>query len=99
MARTKDAPLLDGLLDWGGVASLGHLEVYRATQPGEIVKRAAAASVVLTNKTPLSAETIAGPMILHEVVGGGVTPFLRMRLPYLASSPVMTTAKAPRARS
>jgi len=68
MARTNDAPLitvldaghlLDGLLDLGGVASLGHLEVYPATQPGEIVKRAAAASVVLTNKTPLSAETIA----------------------------------------
>lgn len=68
MARTKDAPLitvldaghlLDGHLDWGGVASLGHLEVYPTTQPGEIVKRAAAASVVLTNKTPLSAETIA----------------------------------------
>ena len=37
-------------------------------------------------------------MILHELVGEDVTPFLRMRLPYLLSSPVMTTAKAPCAR-
>jgi glycerate dehydrogenase len=68
MTRTPRSPLitvldaghlLDGGLDWGDVASLGRLEVYPSTAPGDIVTRAAEASVVLTNKTPLSAETIA----------------------------------------
>jgi glycerate dehydrogenase len=68
MKRTTDDPLiavldvghlLDGLLDWGDVASLGRLEVHSSTAPDKVVARAAGASVVLTNKTPLSAETIA----------------------------------------
>jgi len=67
MTRTTDSPLmavldaghlLDGNLDWGDVASLGRLEVYPSTAPRDVVARAAGASVVLTNKTPLSAETI-----------------------------------------
>jgi glycerate dehydrogenase len=68
MTPTTDAPLitvldaghlLDGGLDWGDVASLGRLEVYPSTALDDIVTRAAEASVVLTNKTPLAAETIA----------------------------------------
>ena len=51
--------LLDGGLDWGDVARLGRLEVRDSTAPDEVRAHAAAAPVVLTNKTPLSAETIA----------------------------------------
>ena len=51
--------LLDGGLDWGDVARLGRLEVHHSTAPTEVRAHAAAAPVVLTNKTPLSAETIA----------------------------------------
>lgn len=67
MTRTTDSPLmvvldaghlLDGNLDWGDVVSLGRLEVYPSTASRDVVARAAGASVVLTNKTPLSAETI-----------------------------------------
>ena len=35
----------------------------------------------------------------HSIHFTGVTPFTRMTLPYFAVSPVMTTAKASRARS
>jgi glycerate dehydrogenase len=51
--------LLDGGLDWGEVAALGKLVSYPRTPTSEIVRRASGAAVVLTNKTPLSAETIA----------------------------------------
>lgn len=51
--------LLDGNLDWGDVASLGRLEVYQSTAPAEVVARAKDASIVLTNKTPLTAQTMA----------------------------------------
>ena len=51
--------LLDGGLDWGDVARLGRLEVHHSTAPAEVTAHAAAAHVVLTNKTPLTAETIA----------------------------------------
>jgi hypothetical protein len=45
--------LLDGGLDWGDVARLGRLEVHHSTAPAEVTAHAAAAHVVLTNKTPL----------------------------------------------
>ena len=51
--------LLDGGIDWGEVAALGKLVSYPRTPTSEIVRRASGAAVVLTNKTPLSAETIA----------------------------------------
>ncbi|MBE2181569.1 MAG: D-2-hydroxyacid dehydrogenase [Chthoniobacterales bacterium] len=51
--------LLDGGLDWGDLPSLGHLTVHDHTPPGEVVARASAAQIVLTNKTPLTADTLA----------------------------------------
>ncbi|MDQ0873263.1 glycerate dehydrogenase [Paenibacillus sp. V4I3] len=50
-----------GDLDWSGLDSLGNLVVYDRTAESQIVERAADAEIVLTNKTPLSAE------ILHKL--------------------------------
>lgn len=44
---------------WDGVEALGTLTVHERTPADEIVERAKDADVVLTNKTPLSAETLA----------------------------------------
>ena len=44
---------------WDGVEALGDLTVYDRTDPEQILSRAAGAEVILTNKTPLSAETLA----------------------------------------
>ncbi len=43
---------------WTAVERLGELTVYDRTAPADIVRRSAEADVVLTNKTPLSAETL-----------------------------------------
>ena len=48
-----------GDLDWGALAALGVLEVHDRTQADQILVRCEGASAVLTNKTPLDAETIA----------------------------------------
>lgn len=48
-----------GDLDWSGLEALGRLTVHDRTAPQEAADRARDAEIVLTNKTPLSAETIA----------------------------------------
>ena len=47
-----------GDLDWDELASLGQLKTYDRTTADLVIKRAADAEIVLTNKTVLSAETI-----------------------------------------
>jgi glycerate dehydrogenase len=47
-----------GDLIWSGLDSLGKLVVYDRTAESQILERAADAEIVLTNKTPLSAQTI-----------------------------------------
>ncbi len=47
-----------GDLSWDALSALGQLEVYDRTAPGEIIGRAAGATAVLTNKTPLDAATL-----------------------------------------
>lgn len=59
--------LLDGGLGWGDLPSLGHLVVHDRTPPGEVVARAADAQILLTNKTPLTAETLAALPALHFI--------------------------------
>ena len=49
-----------GDCSWDAVASQGKLAVFDRTDPAEVVARAAGAAIVLTNKTPLTAETLAG---------------------------------------
>jgi glycerate dehydrogenase len=48
-----------GDLSWDGFKKFGPIEVHDRTEPSLILKRAAGAELVLTNKTPLSAETLA----------------------------------------
>ncbi len=48
-----------GDLRWDTLEALGECTVYDRTPVSDIVTRAAPADIVLTNKTPLSAETIA----------------------------------------
>ncbi len=43
---------------WNEVAALGELEVYDRTPPESVVERAKGADILLTNKTPVSAETL-----------------------------------------
>ncbi len=43
---------------WAGLDELGELIVYDRTEDGDILARAAGADVLLTNKTPLTAETM-----------------------------------------
>jgi glycerate dehydrogenase len=44
---------------WSAVEKLGNLTVYDRTPAEQIASRAAEAGIILTNKTPLSAETLA----------------------------------------
>src|SRR5262245_9278944 len=48
-----------GDLSWDGFKKYAAIEVHDRTEPSLILKRAAGAELVLTNKTPLSAETLA----------------------------------------
>ena len=52
-------PLNPGDLTWDGLKALGDLTVYDRTAESDVVERAAEANVVLTNKTPLRAATLA----------------------------------------
>ena len=47
-----------GDLDWSGFEALGELAIYDRTAENQIIERAANADMVLTNKTPLSAQTL-----------------------------------------
>ncbi len=44
---------------WDSVAALGDLTVHDRTPPEEIVERSRGADIILTNKTPLTAKTLA----------------------------------------
>ena len=48
-----------GDLNWDELGRLGSCEIYDRTSTGEIVSRATNAEIVLTNKTPLTRETLA----------------------------------------
>jgi len=48
-----------GDLDWRELAALGELTVHERTGAAQVVERATGAEIVLTNKTPISAEAMA----------------------------------------
>lgn len=48
-----------GDLDWSELNALGDVQIYERSAVSEIVDRAKGAEIVLTNKVPLSAETLA----------------------------------------
>src|SRR6266850_8178350 len=47
-----------GDLSWDELKSLGECEIYDRTPPKEVVVRARSAEIVLTNKTPVTRESI-----------------------------------------
>jgi glycerate dehydrogenase len=47
-----------GDLSWDALRALGEFQVFDRTAPDSIVSRAAGAEIVLTNKTPLTAQTL-----------------------------------------
>ena len=51
--------LQPGDLSWDGLRALGEVEVHDRTPPDQILPRAQGAAILLTNKTPLRAETLA----------------------------------------
>lgn len=48
-----------GDLDWTGLGKLGKVTIYDRTNEEEIIPRAADAQILLTNKTPLTGETLS----------------------------------------
>jgi len=48
-----------GDLSWDGLRAMGEVEVFDRTPEGQVAERAAGAAVVLTNKSPFSAATLA----------------------------------------
>src|SRR5262245_25139003 len=48
-----------GDLSWAALEELGTCHVYERTSPALLVKRAAEAEIILTNKAPLSRESLA----------------------------------------
>ncbi|MCR8634190.1 D-2-hydroxyacid dehydrogenase [Paenibacillus radicis (ex Xue et al. 2023)] len=56
-----------GDLDWGRLEALGNLTVYERTLPEQLMERAAEANLLLTNKTPLSKETLTGLPYLRYI--------------------------------
>ncbi|MBS4200580.1 D-2-hydroxyacid dehydrogenase [Bacillus sp. FJAT-49732] len=48
-----------GDLDWKGLESFGNVTIYDRTNADEIIPRSADAQIVLTNKTPMTRETIS----------------------------------------
>jgi glycerate dehydrogenase len=48
-----------GDLNWSGLERLGDITVYERTSVEDIISRAEDAEIVLTNKTPLDANTMA----------------------------------------
>lgn len=49
-----------GDLSWESLQQLGECEIHARTAPGDVAQRAGEAAIVLTNKTPLPADAIAG---------------------------------------
>jgi glycerate dehydrogenase len=56
-----------GDLDWSPFAALGELTVHDRTPAGQIIERARDAEIVLTNKTPLTAATLAALPALRYI--------------------------------
>ncbi|NBK25165.1 MAG: D-2-hydroxyacid dehydrogenase, partial [Spirochaetia bacterium] len=48
-----------GDLSWEGIAAFGDMTIYDRTEQQQILSRIGSADIVITNKTPLDAQTIA----------------------------------------
>lgn len=56
-----------GDLNWEDLKALGETEIYDNTPPELIMERSYGAEIIFTNKTPLTAETIAGLSALKYI--------------------------------
>ena len=56
---TDGYALNPGDLDWQGIEALGNVTVYDRTPASLVAERCAGADIILTNKTPITKETIA----------------------------------------
>ena len=56
-----------GDLSWSVFEELGEVTVYDRTEKSQIVERIGTAEAVLTNKTPITAETMAACRNLHYI--------------------------------
>lgn len=56
-----------GDLSWDDLAAFGDLTVYDRTDPRDVISRIAGATVVITNKTPLTEETIKSNKSLRYI--------------------------------
>jgi len=57
---TDGYALNPGDLSWAGISKFGELQYYDRSLPDEVPSRCALADIIITNKTPISAETISG---------------------------------------
>lgn len=55
---TDGYPLNPGDVNWDSISALGELQVYDRSSPSELPERCKGAEIVLTNKTPISADLI-----------------------------------------
>ena len=56
-----------GDLSWDALRQLGELTAYDRTAPGDVAARIAGAEIVLTNKTPVTAQVMAGAPALRYI--------------------------------
>ena len=56
-----------GDLSWDALGQLGELTAYDRTAPGDVAARIAGAGIVLTNKTPVTAQVMAGAPALRYI--------------------------------
>ena len=69
-----------GDLNWRGLEELGTLQVYDRTEASLILERAQGAALVLTNKTPLTAESLKQLKSLANDLGVTASIILKRRL-------------------
>jgi len=79
-----------GDLSWDAIGGLGSLEVFDRTPESAIVPRAREAEVVLTTRTPLSAETLA-QLVRLRYVGAIFTGFDEIDLKAARERDVLVT--------
>ena len=84
---------------WTEVESLGSLTVYDRTASADIVSRAADADILLTNKTPLTAETLRCLPSLKFIsvlaTGYNIVDVVAARAQGVAGSPLPTVKSMP----
>jgi len=73
MTHEHEIVVLDGYtlnpgdLTWDGLSGMGGLTVYDRTDPGDVTTRASQATILLTNKIPITRETIESHALLTYI--------------------------------